>query len=121
MTDIQRAARYFLRMKISFGADNKTYGCNTKNLENAVRYLSDVQKRLMKPVRVVVDLKRRVAVFVEKNPTRSAENLNVAVECSLRGNKLYRVQIGAFASRQNALNYLAQAKMKGFDGFIVEV
>ena len=39
-------------------------------------------------VRVVVDLKRRVAVFVEKNPTRSAENLNVAVECSLRGKAL---------------------------------
>ena len=36
-------------------------------------------------------------------------------------NKLYRVQIGAFASRQNALNYLALAKQKGFDGFIVEV
>ena len=48
LTDIQRAARYFLRMKISFGADGKTYGCNRKNLENAINYLSDVQKRLMK-------------------------------------------------------------------------
>ena len=48
MTDIQRAARYFIRMKLSFGADGKTYGCNTKNLGNAVRYLSDVQARLMK-------------------------------------------------------------------------
>lgn len=47
LTDIQRAARYFLRMKISFGADGKTYGCNTKNLSRAVEYLSDVQRRLM--------------------------------------------------------------------------
>lgn len=47
LTDIQRAARYFLRMKISFGADGRTYGCNTKNLSNAVEYLSDVQRRLM--------------------------------------------------------------------------
>lgn len=47
LTDIQRAARYFLRMKLSFGADGKTYGCNTKNLTNAVAYLADVQRRLM--------------------------------------------------------------------------
>ena len=47
LTDIQRAARYFLRMKISFGADGRTYGCNAKNLSNAVEYLTDVQQRLM--------------------------------------------------------------------------
>ena len=46
LTDIQRAARYFLRMKLSFGADGDTYGCNRKNLSNAINYLSDVQKRL---------------------------------------------------------------------------
>ena len=47
LTDIQRAARYFLRMKISFGADGRTYGCNAKNLSYSVDYLTDVQKRLM--------------------------------------------------------------------------
>lgn len=47
LTDIQRAARYFLRMKTSFGADGRTYGCNAKNLSNAVEYLTDVQRRLM--------------------------------------------------------------------------
>lgn len=46
LTDIQRAARYFLRMKLSFGADGDTYGCNRKNLKNSVEYLSDVQHRL---------------------------------------------------------------------------
>ncbi len=46
-TDIQRAARYFLRMKLSFGADGRTYGCNTKNLSNAIEYLTDVQRRLL--------------------------------------------------------------------------
>ena len=53
LTDIQRAARYFLRMKISFGADGRTYGCNRKNLENAISYLSDVQQRLVKPSVVI--------------------------------------------------------------------
>ena len=33
---------------------------------------------------------------------------------------IYRVQIGAFSSKENAENYLAKAKKAGFDGFIVE-
>ena len=37
------------------------------------------------------------------------------------GNKLYRVQIGAFTSKQNAENYLAKAKQAGFSGFVVLV
>lgn len=46
LTDIQRAARYFLRIKLSFGADGDSYGCASKNLANAINYLEDVQKRL---------------------------------------------------------------------------
>ena len=36
-------------------------------------------------------------------------------------NKLYRVQIGAFSSRENAENYLAKAQEAGLNGFVVEV
>lgn len=36
-------------------------------------------------------------------------------------NKLYRVQIGAFSSRENAENYLEQARQEGFGGFVIEV
>ncbi len=36
-------------------------------------------------------------------------------------NKLYRVQIGAFSSKENAENYLEKAKQAGFSGFVVEV
>lgn len=46
LTDIQRAARYFLLMKLSFGADGRTYGCSRKNLSNAINNLTDVQTRL---------------------------------------------------------------------------
>ena len=35
--------------------------------------------------------------------------------------KLYRVQIGAFSSKENAEKYLAEAKKKGFEGMIVKV
>lgn len=52
-TDIQRAAKYFLRMKLSFGADYRSYGCNVKNLRNAIEYLTDVQQRLISPSVVI--------------------------------------------------------------------
>ena len=37
----------------------------------------------------------------------------------VENNKLYRVQIGAFTSKENAENYLAKAKQAGFSGFVV--
>lgn len=37
----------------------------------------------------------------------------------LENTKIYRVQIGAFTSKENAENYLEQAKKAGFNGFIV--
>lgn len=36
-------------------------------------------------------------------------------------NKLYRVQVGAFRDKQNAINYQGQLMDKGFPAFIVEV
>ena len=50
-----------------------------------------------------------------RNKVKGYLNIETAAE------KLYRVQIGAFKNRQNAENYLAEAKTKGFDGFVVEV
>ncbi len=35
-------------------------------------------------------------------------------------NVIYRVQIGAFSSKENAEKYLEKAKKAGFCGFIVE-
>lgn len=46
-TDIQRAARYFVKMRLSFGSDGWTFGCNKKPLLTATGYLSAVQERLL--------------------------------------------------------------------------
>lgn len=46
-TDIQRAARYFYKIKISFGANGRQFGCNTKNLSKSIDCLADVQQRLL--------------------------------------------------------------------------
>ena len=44
----------------------------------------------------------------------------IAAEVNKQLGTIYRVQIGAFSSKENAENYLAKAKKAGFDGFIVE-
>lgn len=46
LTDIQRAARYFHIIKVSFGANKKSFGTNKINFENSIEYLTEVQERL---------------------------------------------------------------------------
>lgn len=42
-------------------------------------------------------------------------------EANPNGNKLYRVQVGAYAVKANAENMLKKLKNDGYDGFIIEV
>jgi DNA adenine methylase len=46
LTDIQRAARYFILIKISYGSDRRSYGCTRKNMIKIMNYLPDIQTRL---------------------------------------------------------------------------
>lgn len=46
LTDIQRAARFFYLVKISFGCDRRTFATSTKSVEHAKEYLKKVQERL---------------------------------------------------------------------------
>lgn len=46
LTDIQRAARFFVLIKENFGTDLKTFGVRAKNMENAIDYISTISKRL---------------------------------------------------------------------------
>ena len=54
-TDIQRAAMFYIQIKISYGADGRTYGCNKKNI--SPDYLSEVEKRLKTGAGVVIEHK----------------------------------------------------------------
>jgi DNA adenine methylase len=54
MTDIQKAARFFMLIKTSYGSDSHTFGCIKKNINHATEYLEAIQQRLM---RVVVENK----------------------------------------------------------------
>lgn len=50
MTDIQRAARFYIIIKESFGNDLKSFGCSGKNLQGHIEYITDISKRLNKVV-----------------------------------------------------------------------
>jgi DNA adenine methylase len=54
MTDIQRAARYYMIIKLSYGSDRRTYGCCSKNLSKMMNYLEVVSARLE---RVIIENK----------------------------------------------------------------
>ncbi len=47
-TDIQRAAMFYVQVKISYGSDTRTFGCNKKSLSSD--YLEQIEKRLEKVV-----------------------------------------------------------------------
>lgn len=44
-TDIQRAARYFVKMRVSYGSKGKDFGCTAKPLQKATEHLSTVSER----------------------------------------------------------------------------
>lgn len=54
-TDIQRAAMFYIQIKISYGADSRTFGCNKKNI--SADYLTEIEQRLRSGAGVVIEHK----------------------------------------------------------------
>jgi DNA adenine methylase len=50
LTDIQRAARYFILIKNSFGTDLRSFGVKGKDLDNSIEYLGAIKQRLKSAV-----------------------------------------------------------------------
>lgn len=68
LTDIQRAAMFYVQVKISYGADSRTYGCNKKNI--SPEYLTDIEKRLKTGAGVVIehkDFENLIKVYDRRN------------------------------------------------------
>ncbi len=60
-TDIQRAAMFYVQIKISYGSDTRTFGCNRKNL--SPDYLEKVEKRLERVVIENKDFENLIKVY----------------------------------------------------------
>ena len=57
-TDIQRAARFFILIKESFGSDLESFGLGKRDMEKAKEYLQSVSKRLNQVVIENLDFQR---------------------------------------------------------------
>ena len=60
-TDIQRAAMFYVQVKISYGSDTRTFGCNRKNISSD--YLEKVEKRLERVVIENKDFENLIKVY----------------------------------------------------------
>ena len=63
MTDIQRAVRFFCLIKESFGADCRSFGVRTRDMEKAVDYLAEVSGRLNRVVIENQDFERLIKTY----------------------------------------------------------
>ena len=64
LTDIQRAARFFTLIKISYGSDRRSYGCASRpGVAATIELLSDVQARLANVVVEHKDFEDLIKVY----------------------------------------------------------
>lgn len=64
-TDIQRAAMFYIQIRISYGAEGRSYGCNRKSL--SAEYLSKVEERLKNVVIEHKDFENLIKVYDRPN------------------------------------------------------
>lgn len=67
LTDIQRAARFYILIKESFGSDIRTFGVRPKDMANAIEYIFEVSKRLRMVVIENQDFERILKTYDKKN------------------------------------------------------
>lgn len=67
LTDVQRAARFFYLIKISFGSNCHTFGNSARNIEYAREYLKRVQDRLKGVVIECKDFEHLIKVYDKKD------------------------------------------------------
>lgn len=67
LTDIQRAARFFILIKTSYGSNCRNYGCTKKDVNSTIQYLSKVQERLTHVVIENKDFEDLIRVYDKKD------------------------------------------------------
>lgn len=118
MTDIQRAARYFLVIKISFGADRRSFGTKSTNLINIIEDLIEVKNRLRKVViennnydKLIKTYDREKALFYLDPPYVEAEtyyNCNFSMDDHEKLNTILKGIKGKFILSYNDNEYIRE-------------
>lgn len=63
LTDIQRAARFWIAIKESFGTDLRSFACRNHNMQNAVEFIKVASTRLNKVLIENVDFGRLIKTY----------------------------------------------------------
>ncbi|MBP1926829.1 DNA adenine methylase [Sedimentibacter acidaminivorans] len=90
LTDIQRAARYFMIIKTSYGSKGGTYGCVKKDTVKYINYLTDIQNRLRSVVienrdfeKIITTYDREGTLFYLDPPYYGTENYYKEVDFTI--------------------------------------
>ncbi len=67
MTDIQKAARFFMLLKTSYGSGRTSYGCVKKNIRVMSEYLQRIQTRLEDVVVENRDFENLIKIYDRKD------------------------------------------------------
>lgn len=67
LTDIQKAARFYILIKESFGADMRTFGVRPKNMMSAIDFILEISKRLSMVVIEKQDFERILKTYDKKD------------------------------------------------------
>lgn len=67
LTDIQRAAKFYILIKESYGTDLRSFGVRSRNMENAIDYILTVSKRLNNVVIENQDFERILKTYDKKD------------------------------------------------------
>lgn len=63
MTDIQRAAKFYCRIKLSFGSDLRSFGVRPRDMQKTIAYLQEVSERLNKVVIENIDFEQLIKTY----------------------------------------------------------
>lgn len=67
LTDIQQAARFYVLIKESFGADLHSFGVCSKNMKNAINYILAISERLKNVIIENQDFERILRTYDRKD------------------------------------------------------
>lgn len=118
MTDIQRAARFFMLIKTSYGADKRTFGCVKKDVLVMNEYLEAIEKRLSKVIienkpfdKLITTLDKPDTLFYLDPPYYGTEkyyNTGFSIDEHILLNSILRDLKGKFILSYNDCEYIRE-------------
>lgn len=118
MTDIQKAARFFMLLKTSYGSNGRSYGCVKRDVHVMIDYLDSISERLASVVIENKDFEDLINVYDKPDAllyldppyygTERYYQIQFSAEDHLRLNKVLRNVQGKFLLSYNDCKYIRE-------------